>query len=193
MQTNGTTHNADVFDRLDLFDLVALPVEERVAYSDTLTEVIREEVKKLLASIPIVQMIQKSMARVIEKQNESSAKIVGRIEKEKSTADSEIKQVKDRLDKMDYVHDGELKEAKNQFESELKKLKEKYASLRNEIMNEILNQSRYEFGGFSPQFNDLNIGDPSVEGAWRIVKSGDNLSFQRLESGTWTEKFATTP
>jgi len=34
------------------------------------------------------------------------------------------------------------------------------------------------------------FGNRETEGCWRLVRSGNNLSFQRLESGTWTEKGA---
>lgn len=37
------------------------------------------------------------------------------------------------------------------------------------------------------------LGDPTVNGTWRIVRDGNNLSFQRLETGVWTEKGANTP
>jgi hypothetical protein len=57
--------------------------------------------------------------------------------------------------------------------------------LKNEIAASV---PQYQFGGFSPQFNDLNIGDPATEGSWRIVKAGTDLVVQRLESSTWTTK-----
>lgn len=37
------------------------------------------------------------------------------------------------------------------------------------------------------------IGDPNVNGSWRFITDGNNLSVQKLVSGTWTETFAFTP
>lgn len=37
------------------------------------------------------------------------------------------------------------------------------------------------------------LGDESTNNSWRMVRSGDNLVFQRLESGTWTTKDTITP
>ena len=37
------------------------------------------------------------------------------------------------------------------------------------------------------------FGDSGTNGSWRITRSGDNLVFQRLESGTWTTKDTITP
>jgi hypothetical protein len=37
------------------------------------------------------------------------------------------------------------------------------------------------------------IGDPDVDGSWRILVSSDNLTFQRRETGVWVEKSAVTP
>ncbi len=39
----------------------------------------------------------------------------------------------------------------------------------------------------------LYFGDEATEGTWRIIQSGNNLSFQRLESAAWVEKSAVTP
>jgi hypothetical protein len=34
------------------------------------------------------------------------------------------------------------------------------------------------------------IGDPTTDGSWRIVRSGNDLQFQRREGGTWVNKGA---
>ena len=62
------------------------------------------------------------------------------------------------------------------------------------------------FGGTSTgtSFNGGNIfittsgagiyfGTATIDGTWLIVTSGNNLSFQRRESGTYVEKSADTP
>ena len=37
------------------------------------------------------------------------------------------------------------------------------------------------------------LGDPLVDGTWRIVRDGNNLSFQRRELSVWVEKGANVP
>ena len=39
----------------------------------------------------------------------------------------------------------------------------------------------------------LYLGDPNTEGSWRIVRDGDNLNFERLESGIWQNKGSNLP
>lgn len=41
--------------------------------------------------------------------------------------------------------------------------------------------------------NAFYFGDPTTDGTWRIMRSGNNLVFQRLESGVWVTKTAMTP
>ncbi|GIV32718.1 MAG: hypothetical protein KatS3mg031_0253 [Chitinophagales bacterium] len=37
------------------------------------------------------------------------------------------------------------------------------------------------------------FGDPAVDGTWRIVRNGSNLSFERKESGVWVQKSVMAP
>ena len=37
------------------------------------------------------------------------------------------------------------------------------------------------------------FGDPTVDGTWRIVRSGDNLVYERRESGSWVTKLSMQP
>ena len=39
----------------------------------------------------------------------------------------------------------------------------------------------------------VSTTDPAVDGAWFITTSGNNLSFQRRESGVYVEKSSITP
>lgn len=39
----------------------------------------------------------------------------------------------------------------------------------------------------------FNLGDPGVDGTWRIVPDGADLNFERRESGTWIWKQRITP
>jgi hypothetical protein len=41
--------------------------------------------------------------------------------------------------------------------------------------------------------SEINFGDPSVDGTWKITPSGNNLSTQKRESGSFVEKSAVTP
>ena len=46
----------------------------------------------------------------------------------------------------------------------------------------------------SPSITSLIFGsNPAVDGNWQIIVSGNNLSFQRMESGVWVEKSNITP
>lgn len=49
--------------------------------------------------------------------------------------------------------------------------------------------------GVGIYFNSGTVSttDPAVDGAWFITTSGNNLSFQRRESGVYVEKSAVTP
>lgn len=166
----------DIFDRItieDIFDRVDLPVEQKVAFSDEMANLVRDEIRKEIEKIPIGKLITRLLAKEAQKVNRSTASLKGEIKKEVSETAADLKKTIEKI--------------KEEEEKEIKKLKDKYADLRNEIL---ASREVYTFGGFSPQVNDLNIGDPGTDGGWRIVKSGTALSFQRLESGTWTEKFA---
>ena len=41
--------------------------------------------------------------------------------------------------------------------------------------------------------NAFYFGDPSVNGTWRILRSGDNLVYERRESGSWVTKLSMQP
>ena len=53
--------------------------------------------------------------------------------------------------------------------------------------------NQFSWATVSSNSDPLNIGDPTVDGNWRITVSGTNLSFQRRESGTFVEKGTMTP
>lgn len=167
----------DLFDEinLDLFDEIELPIEDKVIFSKEMGDLIREELRNEIAKIPMGRLISKAL----EKERENKAKSEDVL---KASVIKEIGDIRAEIKK-------EVQKLKREEEDFVSKMKNKYDDLRSQI----LNQPRYEFGGFSPQFNDLNIGDPSIEGAWRVVKSGTDLQFQRLESGVWTLKGSFTP
>lgn len=162
----------DLLDRitLDLFDKIDLSPEEAAAYSDEVRDVIREELQRKLASLPIGEMISKAIEKMTCEQARSEKSLGEKIASLKSSISSEVDKLKKSLE--------ELRE----------KVRKNHDNLKSEMR-----QPLYTFGGFSPQTNDLNIGPPEVEGAWRMVKSGDDLVFQRYESGAWTLKGSFTP
>lgn len=63
----------------------------------------------------------------------------------------------------------------------------------------------HETGGSDPipeladgdiNINEVNafyLGDKNTDGTWRIIRSGNNLVFQRREGGTWVEKGSMLP
>jgi hypothetical protein len=38
-----------------------------------------------------------------------------------------------------------------------------------------------------------NLGDPAIDGSWRLTVSGNNLLIQRRESGAWATKSTIVP
>jgi hypothetical protein len=34
----------------------------------------------------------------------------------------------------------------------------------------------------------IYFGDQGTNGSWRIIRDGNNISFQRMEAGAWVEK-----
>lgn len=171
----------DIFDRIsldDIFDRVDLPVEEKVIYSKEMDQVLRQEIARRIAELPIGPMInnaiQVEMSRHIALLSDS---VRNRVVKSETKVTNDLTSTKEDL--------------RSEMKTFLHKLNEKYDELKTNFLN--AGGPQYTFGGYSPQVNDLNIGDPTIEGAWRIVKSDVNLSIQRYESGAWTEKGAFTP
>ena len=39
----------------------------------------------------------------------------------------------------------------------------------------------------------IYLGDPTTNGTWRVGRNGNDLEFQRRESGNWISKGAMTP
>ena len=37
------------------------------------------------------------------------------------------------------------------------------------------------------------LGDPLTNGTWRVIRVGNDLTFQRLETGSWVSKGAMNP
>lgn len=44
-----------------------------------------------------------------------------------------------------------------------------------------------------PSTDAFYFGDPGTAGSWRLIRDGNNLEMQRLESGIWVNKLAATP
>ena len=163
----------DIFDRIsieDIFDRIDLPVEQKVAFSEEMADLVREELRKEIAKIPVGKMIAQMLNKEVAKQERSAGVIKESLTKDIAKTKADI--------------GSQVTALKNEIDEFMEKMRKKYADLKNEM----LSQPAYQFGGFSPQFNDLNIGDPGANGAWRIVKSGNDLSVERLESGSWVQK-----
>lgn len=45
----------------------------------------------------------------------------------------------------------------------------------------------------NPEVTAVYFGDPDTDDSWRIIRSGNNLAFERREAGVWVEKSAVTP
>lgn len=170
-----STSAPDIFDRLklDIFDRIDLDTEDKVIYSEEMKNLLIQEVRKEISKIPMGKIIAQILARESEKQNESRNEL-------KSSLSKDIVKTK-----------GEVKSDVEKLRTELNDFEEKIRTKFDNLKNDFLSFDKapwYQFGGFSPQVNDLNIGDPGTEGGWRIVKSGNDLLAQRLESGTWVTK-----
>lgn len=167
----------DIFDSLkyDILDEVELDAEDKILYSKELRSLLEEEIDKRIKSLPIDRMIRDAVSFHVRKQlkEKNYEKLMSQTE---NKLEHEVAEAK--------------KETKKELQIMMEEIKKKISHLKDTVFSELGN--RYTFGGFSPQFNDLNIGDPSKEGAWRIVKSGDTLSVQYLSTGVWTEAFAFT-
>lgn len=157
----------DIFDRIkpdDLMDRVELPVEERAIFSPEMRSLIREELKSMVAALPVGQMITK----VLEKEMDKLAKI----EKELK---NQIYWVKNDMGE-------DTAELRKRLEELAAKVRKNHDDLKTEIR-----QPSYTFGGFPLANGGLPFAD------WRFVEDGSNLSVQKKVSGTWTEVFAFTP
>lgn len=179
---------------LDIFDEIDLSLEDKLNLSDEFKKFVLEEVGRQIKKIPITKIISKTIAVQLEKietkedifdelANEEMQGLRENLKKMLGTISDFKKDIEAQLDKtLDKTKEevGKLKEAEEKL---LDKFKKRYDDLRNDI----LSQPRYEFGGFSPQVNDLNIGDPATEGSWRIVKSGSDLVVETYISSVWTE------
>lgn len=154
----------DAFDDIDEFDLVELDSEDKVLYSKELKDLLRREIAKAMNGIP--QMISKENERQRRMHDTLKSSVLNDIEKKTAEIEKQLRA---------------SQEASSQA---IDKIRERYDDLRNNI----LSAPQYQFGGFSPLVNTLNIGDPASEGSWRIVRSGTTLSVQRFESSAWVEK-----
>lgn len=73
---------------------------------------------------------------------------------------------------------------KDVFDQLLRFLYKNQNNVFDDLTN-ILNQSETE--------GVIYFGDPATEGTWRIIVSGNNLNFERLESSVWVEKNSILP
>lgn len=170
----------DILDEVDLdvLDDVDLDTEDKVIYSPEMKKLIQDVIRKEISKLPLGKIITGILSKEADKQKDSISLVKSSISKEITETKSDTKK--------------ELSNLRKEIEDFIDKMRNKYDDLKNEVMT-INGKQWYQFGGFSPQFNDLNIGDPSIEGAWRIVKSDEDLQFERLESGVWILKGSFTP
>lgn len=162
-----------VFDttELSVFDDVEPEIEDKILNSKELIDLVQEEIRKEVQKIPVGKII----AKILSKSNEIKNK--------------ELSSLKEKMGKdLDLV-----KKETDKNLTEVKELIEKFKKSFDDLKTSVINQPMYQFGGFSPQVNDLNIGDPLTDGSWRIVVSGNDLSVQRRESGSWVEKGSFQP
>lgn len=143
----------DIFDRikLDIFDRVELPVEQKVAFSQEMGELVRDEIRKEIAKIPVGKIIARVMERELEKQEAANGLIKASVSREIQKAKGEVK--------------NEIAALKKEETEALEKIRAKYSDLKNGL----LSQPAYQFGGFAPP-NPLNhTGEflKNTDGTWQ--------------------------
>lgn len=125
----------DAFDKFDAFDLISLdafdkvelPPEEKILFSAELKKLIKEELILGISKLPVGEIVSEVTAKALEKVADKR-EVMKVIEETKKDL-SEI-----------------IEETKKEKEEIIEKLKDKYADLRNEL----LNHPRLELGGFAP-------------------------------------------
>lgn len=144
-------NDKDFLDDLefDIVDEIELPLEERVAFSKEIKESIREEIGK----IPIGKIVSTLLEKEVLNQNEKTNQL-------KESFTSNISQTKKDIEK-------EVEKVKSNISEITKKLNDKYANLKTNI----LNQPKYQFGGFAPP-NPLGHSDQfltNTAGTWDSI------------------------
>lgn len=170
----------DIFDRvtLDLFDEIELPIEEKVVFSKEMADLVREELKKEIAKIPMAKIIGEALKGEESKNVKSLDSLKDFLSEKIKTSTNSVKK--------------ELGEFKEKIENELETAKKNHTKLGDILFS----QPWYQFGGFPQTFENVNVGtiinfgDPNTDGSWRIFASGDDFIIQHREGGAWAEKGA---
>jgi len=183
----------DIFDRIkyedaftkldfkDIFNRIDLPLEEKVIFSKEMKDLVLDEIIKKIGELPLGSLISSVVRKEIQKKLEKEIGLRAVVEKRLREADENTNK----------VIENKQKDILKKIEELEKELKEETKSIR---LN--MNQTIYEFGGYSPSFNFSNVfyfGDQNTDGSWRIVVDGTNLSVQYRESGVWIEKGSFLP
>lgn len=151
-----------IFDELeDVFDDIELDTEDKVIFSPEMAKLIREEISKL----PIGKIVSKVVARAVTEEIERQNVV-------KSNLSKEIRESKD-----------EIKKESARVAAAISELNEKFRKKYDDLKNGIINQPKYEFGGYAPP-NPVNSSNNTVltntNGTWDgirwIPSSGGGLA-----------------
>lgn len=172
-----TETKPDIFDQVagDIFDRLELTQEEKVVYSEDMERLIREEIQKAIAKLPIGKMV------------------AGVIKKETMLQERSGKQ---RIDEGVAKAKASLKEEFQELKDDLEKFKQKLVKRQDEFKSLFGRDAKpwYQFGGYAGGANSpatiegITLTDANGALLWKIVVVGQNLQIQTLDEGVWTEK-----
>lgn len=127
MRNKSAFDDLTVFDALELtaFDEVDLPPEDKILYSKELDQLIKQEIKQAIISLPIGKMI----SEILEKNSHENEKI-------KKLLSKNIQETKNELQ-------NNIAKFKEELSGSVDKLKKRYDELKTERLN-----ATYQLGGF---------------------------------------------
>lgn len=176
-----TETKPDIFDQVagDIFDQLELSPEEKVVHSEDMERLVREEIQKAIAKLPIGKMV----AGVIKKETMSQER------SHKRYLDEGVEKAK-----------GLLKEECAKLKAELEEFKGKLVKNQDAFKSLFGRDAKpwYQFGGYpiggaggdggeADSVEGIDLDDEEGELLWRFTVVDGNLSVQKLVDDVWTE------
>lgn len=173
----------EVFEKVEkeLPTLVRSYVKQQTKKIQTLspreiTDLVEKAISKLPEPKPTEKVIEKTIVKQVEKKDAR-----------KYVEESDLKDLKDQIDKLKEKLDGFKRDPDVRI---VGNMLPNYSAEQGTFLkaqgNNLVWAAASSNGGADA--NPFYIGDSTTEGSWRFYNDGTNLLFQRLESGTWVEK-----
>jgi len=174
------------FENLDVKKVLKNAPKRELNPQDVV-EILWKELKLLPKPKPIEKVIEKQIVkeiRIEEKKDKKEYADLAAIDELKIQIESLKKDLQEATRKIAFVHGG----------SGVIGIPAPEGNPEGYVLTIFEGKQRWRAttGGTS-NADPLNIGDPTVDGNWRITVSGNNLSVQRRESGTFVEKASFNP